>query len=95
MIPSEEQVVSRETFISVINQAIAACLVIGDSTVRKLHKVAEESNLAAVGWFHVNGCSCPARQAHVSHRSFQSAYDLAMRQLFPDAGNRFVVRVEG
>lgn len=75
-----------------------------DSTKEKLFAVAEMTDAVAVGWWHCDGVSCPARQARRKNQAFQTGFDRAMAERFGrdwDEENTlgpfepFVVVVEG
>jgi hypothetical protein len=53
-----------------------------ESTKAKLRAVAETTDAVAVGWFHSDGVTCPARQAGRANMAFQETFDRAMGKRF-------------
>lgn len=71
--------IERTELVRVVDRASQG---ITESTRAKLRAVAESTDAVAVGWFHCEGVTCPARQAGRHNQRFQEAFDLAMAERY-------------
>lgn len=76
---SERRTIARDDLVVIVDKAADG---VADSTREKLVAVARTTDAVAVGWFHCDGVSCPARQARRQNRRFQEAFDRAMYDHF-------------
>jgi hypothetical protein len=98
-IVSTTETIARGDLIDIVD---AATYGLTASTRAKLLAVAQTTEAVAVGWFHCNGVTCPARQARRRNQDFQTAFDRRMAARFgrewddeaiPSPFEPFVVRV--
>lgn len=76
---SKRETITRAELVNVVDTATAG---ITASTRAKLLAVAESTDAVAVGWFHCDGCLCPASQAGRRNQRFMEGFDRAMAQRF-------------